>query len=162
MKRTITLILAVAMAITGGLVVAAPAQAHTQTQALAIGDCGTQLSFGPFDSRIRWNSSSGYWTTGRYRSGYGNCDGVYIIHYGHFGPNGARDMWYGSYRIRTFTPDGVINYTGPWRSRPIGGVYYNIRPEISNGRPFEIHERATSCLLSNCASEHWPVFALAF
>lgn len=162
MKRTITLILAVAIAIAGGLVVAASAQAHSRAQALAISDCGTHLSFGEFDSRIRWNSSNGYWTTGRYRAGYGNCNGVYVVHYGHLGPGGARDMWAGSYRIRTFTSSGAINYTGPWRSRPIGGVPYNMRPEISNGRLFEIHERATSCLLSNCADEHWPMFALDF
>ena len=162
MKRLLASILAT-VALAGSLVaLSAPAQAVPSTsQVLAIGACQTHLSFGAFDSRIRWSVANGYWMTGRYRSGYGTCNGVYILHQGHMGI-GTGDGWAGSYRIRTFTNDGAINYTGPWRSRPAGAPYYNIRPEISNGRLFEIHERATACLLSDCANDHWPVFAMTF
>ena len=163
MRRRWAQVVVVLAALVAGLLVApSAAQAVGANQALAIGACQTHLSFGAFDTRIRWSNSNGYWTTGRYRAGYGTCNGVYVIHYGHFAPDGGRDGWAGSYRIRTFAPDGSVNYTGPWRSRPIGGVYYNMRPEISNGRVFEIHERATSCLLSDCSVQHWPLFALAF
>lgn len=154
MRRIGILLLAAAMGVTGLLVVAQPAQA-------ALSDCTTHLSFGALDTRIQWSPSNGYWKTRKYRSSYGNCNGVYIIHQGHWGA-GEGDQWNGSYRIRTFYPDGVtINYTGPWRNRSVG-VYYNMRPEISNGRIFEIHERATPCLLSDCSIDHWPMFGMSF
>lgn len=154
MKRITALLLGLTVAAMAVLVSATPAQA-------GISSCPSHQTFGRGDSRLTWNGS--HWRTPKYRSSRGACNGVFILHQGHWSYVNGGDFWDGSYRIRTYNPDGVtVNYTGPWRRLVYGSSYYNIRPEVSDGRIFEIQEVATTCLLNGCGSSHKPMFSLTY
>ena len=154
MKRITALLLGLTVAAMAVLVAASPAQAGITT-------CPYHQTFNAGDPRLLWTGS--YWRSPKYRASVGNCDGLYILHMGHWSFEEGLDYWDGSYRIRTFAADGVtINYTGPWRSRAWTSPHYNFRPEVSNGRRFEVHEKATACLLSSCGVRHQPRLALTY